>query len=84
MIYLLLGRIDSRLWNNQLVHVLEIDQSIEPSSQDSQGYLGSGFLDVFALPCWRRSQYQPAKKAGQLTRIMSLRKKNSKSESGSD
>jgi hypothetical protein len=29
MIYLFLGRIDSRLWNNQLVQVLEIDQSID-------------------------------------------------------
>jgi hypothetical protein len=29
MIYLLLGRIDSRLWNKRLVQVLEIDQSID-------------------------------------------------------
>jgi hypothetical protein len=28
MIYLFLRRIDSRLWNNRLVQVLEIDQSI--------------------------------------------------------
>jgi hypothetical protein len=28
MKYLFLGRIDSRLWNNWLVQVLEIDQSI--------------------------------------------------------
>jgi hypothetical protein len=28
MIYLFLGSIDSRLWNNWLVQVLEIDQSI--------------------------------------------------------
>jgi hypothetical protein len=28
MIYLFLGRIDSQLWNNRLVQVLEIDQSI--------------------------------------------------------
>jgi hypothetical protein len=28
MIYLFLGRIDSRLWNNRFVQVLEIDQSI--------------------------------------------------------
>jgi hypothetical protein len=28
MIYLFLGRIDSRLWINRLVQVLEIDQSI--------------------------------------------------------
>jgi hypothetical protein len=36
---------------------------------------------VFALPCWRHSQYRPTKRAGQLSRIISLRKKNSKSES---
>jgi hypothetical protein len=29
MIYLLLRRIDSRLWDNQLVQILEIDQSID-------------------------------------------------------
>jgi hypothetical protein len=29
MVYLFLRRIDSRLWNNQLVQVLEIDQSID-------------------------------------------------------
>jgi hypothetical protein len=28
MIYLLLRRIDSRLWDNRLVQILEIDQSI--------------------------------------------------------
>jgi hypothetical protein len=29
MIYLLLRRIDSRLWDNRLVQILEIDQSID-------------------------------------------------------
>jgi hypothetical protein len=84
MIYLLLRRIDSRLWDNRLVQILEIEQSIDRPHKILRGCLGSGFLDVFALPYWRCSQYQPAKKAGQLSRIMSLRKKNSKSESGPD
>jgi hypothetical protein len=57
MIYLLLGRIDSRRCNNQLVQVLEIDQSINhphkiPGGVQAQVFLrcllslAGGVLDV--------------------------------------
>jgi hypothetical protein len=50
MIYLLLGRIDSRLWNNRLVQVLEIDQSIDCPHKILKGVYAQVFLMCLLSP----------------------------------
>jgi hypothetical protein len=44
MIYLLLRRIDSRLWDNRLVQILEIDQSIDRPHKILRGDYAQVFL----------------------------------------
>jgi hypothetical protein len=50
MIYLFLERIDSRLWNNRLVQVLEIDQSIYHPHKILRSVLARVFLLCLLSP----------------------------------
>jgi hypothetical protein len=50
MIYLLLGKIDSRRCNNQLVQVLEIDQSINHPPKILRGVQARVFLRCLLSP----------------------------------
>jgi hypothetical protein len=50
MMYLLLGKIDSRRCNNQLVHVLEIDQSINYPHKILRGVQAQVFLRCSLSP----------------------------------
>jgi hypothetical protein len=50
MIYLLLRRIDSRLWDNRLVQILEIDQSIDHPHKILRGVQARVFLRYLLSP----------------------------------
>jgi hypothetical protein len=50
MMYLLLGKIDSRRCNNQLVQVLEIDQSINHPHKILRGVQAQVFLRCLLYP----------------------------------
>jgi hypothetical protein len=49
-IYLYLRRIDSRLWDNRLVQILEIDQSIDCPHKILRGVLAQVFLRCLLSP----------------------------------
>jgi hypothetical protein len=50
MIYLLLRRIDNRLWDNRLVQILEIDQSIDRPHEILRGVYAQVFLRCLLSP----------------------------------
>jgi hypothetical protein len=63
MIYLFLRRIDSRLWDNRLVQILEIDQSIDhPHKISGVSRLGfsrgvcSPLLEAFSISTYKESR----------------------------